>query len=194
MKPGNPTTLLDLCGARQPVWRRIFRNRKGVAAIEFSLLLFPMFVFFFGLVEVTFLSQAQRKASLVSATITDLTARAVTVDGNELTDIFNASQAIMAPLDLTGLQLRVSGVYVDNQSRARVRWSQARGTSARASNSVVTDIPFSLSVPGSAFVFAEVTYPFRSPFGFLPSRTLQAQHYFRPRLADEVSYGGGTVN
>lgn len=194
MKHARPTPHHSQRQARRPILWTIWRNRKGVAAIEFSLLLFPMFVFFFGLVEVTFLSQAQRKASLVSATITDLTSRAVTVDGNELTDIFNASQAIMAPLDLTGLQLRVSSVYVDSQSRARIRWSQARGTSARASNSVVADIPFSLTVPGSSFVFTEVTYPFRSPFGFLPSRTLQAQHYFRPRLADEVNYAGGTVS
>ena len=130
---------------------RFRRDRCGVAAVEFALILPVMLVMYLGMAEVTRGIIANRKVNLVSRTIADLTAResttaAISSPSTELASILSAASKIISPFDTSTLALTVSSVTIKTNSSGGccvvyVDWSYAQnGGTLRPCNTPLTQV------------------------------------------------------
>ena len=160
---------------------------RGVAAVEFALILPLMIGLYFGCAELTQGIMADRKMTLVARALTDLVSQQPA--GTSLTDttmssIFAASTAIMAPYSTSSLQMTVSAVdFVVNSAAtasngydAKIRWSKVgpNGGTQRACakltpvSSTASPSPTTLvsNIYGSgSLIIADVSYQYTPRFG-----------------------------
>jgi Flp pilus assembly protein TadG len=180
----------------QQIWLRtrfsaagLMEDCRGIAATEFALILPVMLVLFFGTVEFSAGVAVDRKVTLMARTLADLTSQTLSVANSDLTNFFNASNAIMTPYSGTPTQATVSELYVDPSTlQARVEWSQ--GAVPRAIKSPVT-IPTALAVGGTYLIFSEVTYVYVPVVDYKMANvgiTLHDVAYTRPRQSQCVFY------
>ena len=81
---------------------RCVRDRRGVSAVEFALVAPMMITLYFGCVEVSDGVAADRKVSLTSATLANLVAQSTALSSTDMTNILDASSAIIQPYSTTG--------------------------------------------------------------------------------------------
>jgi Flp pilus assembly protein TadG len=179
------------------IWLRVRRSaaglikdRRGIAATEFAVIVPIMLVTFFGTVEFSSGIAVDRKVTLMARTLADLTSQAVSVANSDLTNFFNASNGIMTPYSGTPINSTVSELYVDPRTlQARVQWSQ--GAAPRAIGSPVTTLPPALAVGGTYLIFSEISYLYVPAVGYVMAKTgitLRDVAYTRPRQSLCVFY------
>ncbi len=168
-------------------WARLLggfaADRRGVSAVEFALLLPLMIALYLGGVEISSGVSIQRKVSLTAGTVANLTAQATTLATADVTNILNASSAILSPYATANATVTVSCIGIDANGNAKVDWSATKGGAARAAGSVVA-IPAALAVPNSQLIFSEVSYPYKPTVGYTISGTLTLSDkmYMSPRI------------
>jgi len=158
-------------------------DASGVSAVEFALLLPLMIALYLGGVEISSGISIQRKVTLTAGTVANLTAQATTLVTGDVTNILNASTAILAPYSGTAAAITVSCLGIDSTGKAKVDWSVSQGGSARSTGSVVT-IPAALAVPSTQLIFSEVSYPYKPIVGYTITGTLTLadKMYMSPRI------------
>jgi len=178
---------------------RLINDRRGVAAIEFAMIVPIMMVLFFGTLEFSSGIAASRKVTLTARTLSDLTSQSVSVANTDLNNFFAASGAIMAPYvpPPNGLYnpttAVISELYVDPSTlQARVQWSKAyQGGAARAVGTVVTTVPSALLVGNTYLIFSEVSFLYVPTVGYVMAKAginLKDVAYTRPRQTVCVTY------
>jgi Flp pilus assembly protein TadG len=167
----------------------LIEDCRGIAATEFAFILPIMLVLFFGTVEFSSGIAVDRKVTLMARTLADLTSQTLSVANSDLTNFFNASNAIMTPYSGTPTKATISELYVDPKTlQARVQWSQ--GSVPRTTSSPVT-IPTALAVGGTYLIFSEVSYLYVPAVGYVMAKagiTLHDVAYTRPRQSLCVFY------
>lgn len=177
--------------------RRLSVDTRGVAAVEFVMLVPLMLMICFGTIQVSTAVAVDRKVSQTARTLSDLISQAP-VTGITNTDISNAfgtSKAILSPYSSTPLQAIITQVYIDPTTlTAKVKWSKASNATAHACNTVVT-VPSALLVSGTYLIMSEVTYAYTPIVGYdittkftSATFTMSDQMYARPRNAPSVDY------
>jgi Flp pilus assembly protein TadG len=161
---------------------------RGVSAVEFALLLPMMLAVLFGSVSVSRGIATDRKVALTAHAIADISSQYTSINNAEMTNILNASSAIIAPYPVTNLQAVVSELSINAQGQASVVWSDALNGTARATGETVT-IPAALAVANSYLILGEVTYNYDPTFGYAATKalTLSDQIYMRPRQSTSVT-------
>ena len=164
-------------------------DRRGLAAIEFAMLVPIMLVMFFGTVELSSGVAVDRKVTLVARTLSDLTSQSDRVDDGVLTNFFTVKNAMLSPYSPTPVQATITELFVDPITlKARVQWSV--GSAPRSTSSVV-GIPTALVVPGSYLIMGEVSYLYVPTVGYVMSKSginLTSTAYTRPRKTQCVTY------
>ncbi|MGY6570801.1 MAG: TadE/TadG family type IV pilus assembly protein [Salinarimonas sp.] len=147
----------------------------GVAAVEFALILPVMLMLYLGMAEVTQGVNINRKLTILSRTVADITSRASDgIDNNAMNDIFAASLAVMAPYDASQVSIRLTSVVVRDVNGAAVGevcWSDGHLIAARAVGANVA-LPPGFNAPGSSFILAEVARPYTPTIGHAISGTI----------------------
>ncbi|MDX2177941.1 MAG: TadE/TadG family type IV pilus assembly protein [Bryobacteraceae bacterium] len=169
--------------------RRILRDRRGLAALEFALMAPMMVLVLFGSIELTELLATNRRAENTAAAVADVISRDTEVSDDEVSDLWTAATALMFPNSAAPLQMRVSSVEIDSETEATVLWSEGHnGYSARAVGSTI-DLPAGMMVPGTSVVVAETKYRYNPPIGVFLDLAFDLDHieYRRPRIADPVT-------
>ena len=170
------------------------RDRSGIAATEFAVVVPLMLVLFFGVVEYSSGVAVDRKVTIVARTLSDLVSQNTSVDDTKLTGIFTAGTQVMAqytqsPYLATTLHSTISELYVDpNSHNAKVQWSS--GYAVRATGSTVT-IPTALKVDSTYLIFSEVSYLYTPTVGYVMGQSgvnLNDVSYTRPRQSPCVLY------
>jgi Flp pilus assembly protein TadG len=139
---------------------RLWRDRRGIAAVEFALILPFIVLVYFGSVEVSEAIAIQRLVGLCASTVANITSQYPVISrSSTMPDILGASTAVLNPYSPTNALVRVSYITIDNTGRATVGWSQAQGGSALSAGTTVT-VPTALDIPNTALVFGETNYSF----------------------------------
>jgi hypothetical protein len=105
------------------IWARFAQARqdqRGISAVEFALILPFMLTLYLGIVELSKGYMASQRMTLVARTLADLTAQqqqlqsggTTNVTETIMTNIFAASNAIMAPYSTTKLTMTVSQILL----------------------------------------------------------------------------------
>ncbi len=171
------------------------RDRRGVSAVEFAMLLPLMVALYLGGVEISTGIAIDRKVTLVARTLADLVAQASSVNTTDVNNILGASAAVVQPYDDSKLKITVTSVKIDAQGNASVAWSDSKNGTARGVGSTVT-LPTALNVPSTSLIWAETQYAYTPNIGFMitGTRNLTDQIYMRPRLSDCVLRQGVTTS
>lgn len=182
MSAGNPTGFL------MPM-RRFLRDRRGLSAIEFALLLPVMLTLFLGGTEITQGITIKRKTTIVTRTIGDLVSQDTSVTNGEMNSIFLASAAVLAPFSAGNLKLIVSSIGINADGVAKIVWSDAStGATARSRGDVIT-LPEGLAnFPNTTLIWAEAQYDYTPTVGYVITGSLPLKDhlYLRPRLVSKV--------
>lgn len=167
--------------------RRLARNNRGISAVEFALLVPIMITLFIGGSEVTQGITIKRKTTIATRTIADLVAQSSTLSDSDMTAIFAATAAVIAPYPAGNLKLVVSNIQIDANNNASVVWSSGyNGGTARAAGSTVT-LPTGLNAfPKTSLIWAEAEYEYTPTIGYVISGSvdLKDKLYLRPRLVN----------
>jgi Flp pilus assembly protein TadG len=169
---------------------RFWRDRRGVSAVEFALIVPLLILFYFGMAELTQAMMAQRRLSHLTASIGDVVAREQTVTDTSLDDLFVAGRLMMAPFPTSTLKMCIVSIASDAQGRDRVVWSDSSGQASdcpRANDPIV--IPPAVLPANQSVIMSKASYEFNSMFKIIAPQamTFRRTFYLRPRLSDQVT-------
>jgi Flp pilus assembly protein TadG len=176
---------------------RFARDRRGVSAVEFALVAPLLIALYLGCVEVSDGVSADRKVTLTASTVANLAGRVTTITAADMTNILDASSAIIAPYSTSNLAITVSCLDIDKDKNATVKWSAARNGAARATGSSYTfdSANSALDIANSQLILAEVTYAYTPIIGYTITGTLTlSDHMFMSPRISAPTYNGTACN
>jgi len=172
---------------------RLLLEERGVAAVEFSLILPIMVLLWIGGVEITGALSLDRRLNTLASSMGDLVARTKTITYDQVEDIFNLSSAALYPYSDTDISMRITAVDIDEDGNATVAWSRARGTGLPAyakETDVNADVPAALRPEDnvSQLIMAEVKHIYSPAVGYVISGDIELEDrmFFVPRLTNQV--------
>lgn len=168
---------------------RFRRDRSGVGAIEFAIIVPVLLLLYLGAVETTVGLSVAKRASRATGAVADIVTQQQSVTKSTLAAMPYAAASIFAPFGTTGLTLKITGITLDSAGNATVAWSWAQdGSKPYTVGAAVTTVPTDMATPSSFLVRAELSIPYQlMSFGpdFLPSGTnqitIKRQYFYRPR-------------
>ena len=171
--------------------RRLARDTRGVAAVEFAFLAPILILFYFSMVEYCQGYMALKRTGHVASMVADLVSQSDTVTKTQLTDTFAIGGLIMRPFSSAILTQRVSSVTRVNAATYRVDWSVGRGIPTKLT---VADakIPPDMLAAGESVIIAEANYDYSSPFDLVAPYVTRFERmaYLRPRTVDVIACTG----
>jgi Flp pilus assembly protein TadG len=174
-----------------PFFRRLRRDDRGVAAVEFAIILPLMLTMYLGSAELSQGLITTRKSTNVASALSDLVAEqsaGATLTDSEIADVFAAATAIMSPYSTATLQMTVSSVAFVTDAKAatgfdaEIIWTitnnggtprpcQILTAVANNSNPSPTTVPTGIyPASGSAqatAIIGDTTYTYTPAFGTL---------------------------
>ena len=162
----------------------VLRDR-GVAAVEFAIILPILTAMFLGVVEVTNAVSVYRKISHAANVIGDLSTQTDDVTGS-VDGLFLAADAVLFPYTISP-KISLAGVEVDADGNAQVSWTASKNGGAAIDLSKLTE---DVLIPGTFMVVTATEHDYAPSFGsnVVPAFTMRIQAYHRPRVGDTVSY------
>ncbi|HYF56968.1 MAG TPA: TadE/TadG family type IV pilus assembly protein [Salinarimonas sp.] len=157
-------------------WRALARSRRGVAAVEFAMVLPFLLTLYFGMAEVSTGVSVDRKLTLLSRSLADLAGRATDMTDAELEATFGAASAVMHPYDGSTVKMVISHIKVYNESGSlvgRVCWSETVRGTALARNTVVNPVPDGFRTAGMTYVQASAQMTYTPTIGYVVTGSLQ---------------------
>ena len=173
--------------------RRFFRDRGGLAAVEFAFVAPILILAYFGVAELCGAMLAQRKTSHVASAIGDLTAQYSAPAVADMNNFFAAGQTIMSPSDTTSLQMRVSAVQENAAgTAATVIWSCASSNWTKITNGTPETLQANLIAANQSVIMSEAKYTYTSPVSYILPSAFNYSYvfYLRPRIVDPIPSPG----
>ena len=172
------------------VLRRFARDRDGVSAVEFAIILPFMLTLYLGGVELGEGLSIKFKTTLAARTVTDLASQYVALDGPTMQNILGATSTVLQPYPATGVVVTLTELTVNASGKGVVQWScSLNGTPYTTSPAQKLTMPTNLQTSGITVLFGEVTYPYTPPIGYAITGTFNIYQnmYFYPRLSGTIS-------
>jgi Flp pilus assembly protein TadG len=176
--------------AKLRAWRRLRGDTRGVAAVEFALIIPLVIVVYAGGFEIAQAATVYRKVTDTTVQLANVTSQYTTLTyPQDFNTVFGASSQIMAPYSTTPLTIVMSQVTTDTGSVAKVSWSKGypTGTPALVVGSVVT-MPAGLASPSSNYILVQTTYQYTSTVGsaFIGNIPMKDQIFMIPRESPSI--------
>jgi Flp pilus assembly protein TadG len=190
---------------------RFRSDRRGLAALEFALILPALVTTYFGTVEITRIIDTSRKLTQFARTLADLSGRAdnASPTGAYMATLSTAATAILRPLDTSGLQIVVNAMGVESISGKLYggvcsSWSQnatARPRLTVNGTSGLPATPATYQYDGARYILAEVSMAYTPLVGSNLYRwifgagglTFTRQVPWAERTTSEIVMPGGTA-
>lgn len=162
--------------------RRFARDRRGVSAVEFALVAPVMITLYFGCVEVSDGIAADRKVTLVAATVANLASEVSTISATDMTNILAASTSVMAPYSAASLKITVSCLSIDATKKVTVKWTQVQNGGTGAAITVPDALKTAKTYP-IQLVYSQVAYTYTPAVGYTITGPIKLtdQMYMAPR-------------
>ncbi len=169
---------------------RLSHDRRGIAAMEFALILPMLLMFSVGTIEYSRLILLTQKLQSGSFILADLTARDKTLSEDQLANIFLAIDNIIQPFDFAGDgKAFVTSIGVDASNNTVVNW-QRNGSGSLIASSQIGSVADGATLPddldiaqGETVIAAEVFYSFQPLFGIgVAPRVIRKVAFYKPRL------------
>lgn len=167
---------------------RFARDRDGVSAIEFAIILPLMLSLYLGGVELGEGLSIKFKTTLAARTVTDLASQYVSIDGSNMQKILGASSTVLSPYPTGNVTVTLTELTVNASGKGVVQWSCSLNGTAYTTGNKLT-MPANLQTSGITMLFGEVTYPYTPSIGYALTGTFNIYQnmYFYPRLSSTIS-------
>jgi len=185
---------------------RLFADRRGVAAVEFALVVPVLIVLFFLTIEFWQAIDANRKVSRIASQVGDLVTQAETTTTDDLDAIMKIGSAILQPYKRSEPTITVTAIQITTEQapRAIVVWSRrlengGYGRGEPPGTIVTPQVPPSLIVPGAFLVHSEAELPYHPMLAWSESQKrrlgltaafdtldMGENYYLRPRRSDFI--------
>jgi Flp pilus assembly protein TadG len=166
-------------------------DRRGVAAIEFALLLpIVVMVYLVGF-EIAEAASVYRKLTDTTVQLANVTAQYTTMSQTDVGNVMGASSQIMTPYSTGTLSIVLSEVTTDASGAGTVTWSQAYQTTALKAGSAVT-MPPGFATPATNYILVQTTYGYTPSIGsaFMGPIKMSDQIFMLPRQSSSIPYTG----
>jgi Flp pilus assembly protein TadG len=184
--------------------RRFVRDRTGVAALEFALVVPLLLALYFVTMEVAQAIETNKKVGRVGSMIGDLVAQQQEMNKSELEGIMSIGEATLQPYNRSDADITITAIEVTNDATPKVQvvWSRklVGGTfSAGEPKETAVVIPPALRVKGSFLIRAEsklayepiilwaasakTTLGLAAAFDGIP---MAETYYLRPRMSTTI--------
>jgi len=189
--------------------RRLARDRRGVAALEFALIVPLLLCLYFVTMEVAQAIEANKKVGRAASMAADLVAQMPEIPRSELEGIMRIGEATMQPYNRSKLDLVVTAIEVTNDATPRVQvfWEgklidgvYQKGVSK---GTAVNDLPEALRIQGSFLIRAKATLGYqpvitwaasaKAPLGLASAFDdiqMGETYYLRPRRSTTIPCDG----
>lgn len=167
--------------------KNLVGDARGVAAVEFAMLLPLMMTLYLGVVEVSQGIAIARKVTLTTRTLADLASRVSTISNADMTDILAASSSVLAPYPVSNLKVVLTSIKIDANKAATVVWSDSLNGNKKTAGASIT-LDDALAVANTTLIMSEAEYAYKPTIGYVVTGTLTLKDkmYMRPRLSSEV--------
>ena len=168
------------------------RDRSGMAAVEFALILPVAITLFLGAFETTNVVMCYMKLINAADTAADLVAQQTSVATTDINNYAAGSQLVMSPFPGGSLGLVFASVTWNSSGTASVAWQQDVGATALPNASIIT-LATSPAVLGNAnerVIVVSAKYSYTSPFAHvLPINFTFSQNAFsKPRKVSAIPH------
>jgi Flp pilus assembly protein TadG len=188
---------------------RLFSDSRGVAAVEFALIVPLLLAMYFVTMEVAQAIETSKKVSRVGNMVADLVAQQPKITKSELEAIMRIGEATLQPYNRSQPTIVLTAIEVTNDATPKIQvvWSHklvdGDFSPGAAKESPITTLPPALVVKGSFLVRAEVS------LGYAPVITWAASskptlglaaafddiamgetYYLRPRMSTTIPCDG----
>jgi Flp pilus assembly protein TadG len=166
-------------------------DAKGVAAVEFALVVPIMLLLYVGSVEASSVISVDRRVQTVAGAMGDLVSRSnVKIAACDIKDFFQASAGIMAPYSSTPLQQVVSSIFVKADGTTEVQWSVPTG----GATALIVGEPYPLpaamtNISLNAYVIvATASYSYMPITGIVYNQAIQLrrENFYLPRFGGSI--------
>jgi Flp pilus assembly protein TadG len=181
-----------MAGILSPL-RALRGDHRGVAAVEFAIVLPFMLTLYVGGVELGDGLSINVKVTDTAHIVADLTSQNTCVTSGTtgtMATILGASSATIAPYSASNLVVTVSEVSTNASGVATVAWSQSLNGTARTVGQTMT-LPTSLAGQANiSLILGEVSYAYTPQLGYTITGTvnLADSYYLFPRNSTSVNY------
>lgn len=171
---------------------RLARCHKGVAAVEFAMVVPIMFLLFVGSVEFSQAITVDRRVTQVASSTADLIARERSITTSDVNGVMDIVDHLMSPYDPSLLKLTLINVYSSMSSAAdtKVCWAyNHNGGVNNYSQEQTYTLPTGILEAGNSVIVTEVRYNYEPLiFRYFITSTfpLEEKFFLKPRLSKSV--------
>ena len=176
----------------RPYWK----NSQGLAAVEFAFVLPILLTMLLGLVELSQALLLRTDVTNMSSTAADLIAQESSVTSSDLTNVYNALNAMVFPFSSAPTTITITSVIDGGAGNApKVAWSCTQGGTAQTKGAApTTALPSGLITAGdgTSVIWARITYAYNSPISYflVGTKNWSNDFYLKPRRVLQIPITG----
>jgi Flp pilus assembly protein TadG len=187
--------LMSRVAARK--FRRFIAARRGIAAVEFALVLPVLVLLFLGSVDAGRAISLYMKVRAATYTLDAITNQYTTIQSTDMTSIVGATAVVLSPYSSSPTVVTISQISVNSSSNATVSWSYSLNGTALTQGATVT-VPSGFSTCNSYpcfLIYGQVSYTYTPLFGYFTPSVLNLSDslYVTPRSSECIFYLPGNV-
>lgn len=179
---------------RTSIYRRFVASTRGVAAIEFAMILPVLVLMFLASFDASNAIAIYMKVRTATYALGAITNQYTTIQSTDMTAITSATSAVIAPYSGTPTVVIITQIKATSASAATVSWSYSP-TAGKALTSV-TNLPANLAKNSCNntypcyLIYSQVSYTFTPTFSYFISGTLNLSDslYVTPRSSACIIY------
>jgi Flp pilus assembly protein TadG len=182
----------------------LLSDRRGVAAVEFALIVPLLLSMYFVTMEVAQGIEANKKVSRIGSMVADIVTQQQTIHKSELEAIMRIGEATLQPYNRSEPSITITAIEVTDEAAPAVKvvWSRklvAGAFSAGAAKGSTTTVPATLKIKGSFLVRAESSLAYRPVITWAASAkptlgltaafdgiSMKETYYLRPRMSTTI--------
>ncbi len=163
--------------------------------VTLSMAMTPLLLMLYiGAFEITVGLSVSKRATRAAGAVADLvTQQDKPVDKTFLTTMSDVADAIFVPYSTSNLTLKITGVTLDANAKAKVKWSWQKGGTAPYQVNAPVQVPADLQQANTFLIHTELSVPHRLMLFMADnlsmdtmSITIKREYFFRPRTGDSV--------
>ena len=184
--------------------RLMLRDRTGVAALEFALIMSLLLALYLVTMEVAQAIEANKKVARVGSMVADLVTQMPAINKSELEGIMRIGEATLQPYNRSKPSIMVTAIEVDEDTpEALVVWSRKLVNGAFSTgleeDDVITDLPPALRINGTFLVRVESSLAYRPVITWAASSkttlgltaafdviSMKETYHLRPRRSTDI--------
>jgi Flp pilus assembly protein TadG len=187
--------------------RRLLRDRRGIAAVEFAFIAPLLLSMYFVTLEVGLGIETNKKVGRTGSMVADLVTQHIDIGKTELESIMKIGESIIQPYSRTKPKITVTAIDITSNpgSQVQVLWSRKmdNGVFSRAqSPGTVVTVPASLNIPGSFLIRVESELKYKPLITWTAGQkaslglaaafdeiNMREVYYLRPRMTNKIGCG-----